>query len=148
MTNDDPGMEPEGMEPEGMEPESMTPDSGAPIDKDARLWAMLCHLGALAVVLCPPLLLNLVVPLVIWLVKRETHPFVDDQGKEAVNFQISLVIVAAILVILSFIPLVGLLFTVVGILVGLGALIMVIMGAVTAHKGEYHRYPINWRIIK
>ena len=57
-------------------------------NQDARTWATLCHLSALLMLLGVPLG-NVVGPLVVWLVKRNQYPFVDDQGKEALNFQLS-----------------------------------------------------------
>src|SRR4051794_18465566 len=61
-------------------------------DKDAWQWAMFCHLSSLlGVVLVVPGL-NIIGPVVMWLLKREEHPFIDDQGKEAVNFHISMAI--------------------------------------------------------
>ena len=138
MTNDD-----TGMGPEGMEPESMMAESGAPIDKDARLWAMLCHLSALLAFTCIPFA-NLIAPLIIWMVKRETHPFVDDQGKEAVNFQILLSIIGIVIFILSFVG-IGIFL---GPILGIVLLVFAILAGVKANSGEYYRYPFNWRLIK
>lgn len=45
-------------------------------ERDARTWAMMCHLSGLAILVAPPL--NLVVPLIIWLAKRDEHPFIYD----------------------------------------------------------------------
>lgn len=138
MTNDEPGMG-----PEGMGPENLTPDSGAPIDKDARLWAMLCHLSALLGFTCIPFA-NLIAPLVIWMVKRETHPFVDDQGKEAVNFQILLSVIGIVIFILSFAG-IGIFL---GPILGIVLLVFAILAGVKANSGEYYRYPFNWRLVK
>jgi len=138
MTNDD-----SGMGPEGMEPESLTPDSGAPIDKDARLWAMLCHLSALLVFTCIPFA-NLIAPLIIWMVKRETHPFVDDQGKEAVNFQILLSIIGIVVGLTMFVGIGVFLYPILVIVL----LVFAILAGVKANNGEYYRYPFNWRLIK
>jgi len=66
---------------------------------DENMWAMLCHLGGLFGAVIPPG--NIVAPLVIWLIHRDQYPLVEDQGREAVNFQISLsiyVIASAILI--------------------------------------------------
>ena len=52
--------------------------------KDARMWGMLCHLLGLFT--------SFVGPLIIWLLKKAEDPFIDDQGKEALNFQITLAI--------------------------------------------------------
>ncbi|MFO7774729.1 MAG: DUF4870 domain-containing protein [Candidatus Hydrogenedentota bacterium] len=126
-----------------MGPENLTPDSGAPIDKDARLWAMLCHLSALLGFTCIPFA-NLIAPLVIWMVKRETHPFVDDQGKEAVNFQILLSVIGIVIFILSFAG-IGIFL---GPILGIVLLVFAILAGVKANSGEYYRYPFNWRLVK
>ena len=59
------------------------------VSKDARMWAMFCHLGGLAGYVAP-VVGNIVAPLIFWQIKKDEYPFVDEQGKEAVNFQISL----------------------------------------------------------
>ncbi len=75
-----------------------TQTPGPPLDqkeKDSRLWGTLCHLSALAGFVIP--FAGCVIgPLVVWLLKREEFPFVEDQGKEAVNFQITMIIAAAV----------------------------------------------------
>lgn len=125
--------------------ETPEPDHGGssgPGDKDARTFGMLCHLLALAGFIIP--FGNIIGPLVMWLLKREEHPFVDDQGKEALNFQISMFIyfiVAAILTIIVIgIP----------ILIALGIfwLVIIIVAAVQANAGTTYRYPLNLRLIK
>ena len=55
-------------------------------EKQERTWALFCHIGALAGFIFP--FGNIIAPLVIWLIKKEEYPLVDDQGKESVNFQI------------------------------------------------------------
>ncbi|MFP4171875.1 MAG: DUF4870 domain-containing protein [Candidatus Hydrogenedentota bacterium] len=126
-----------------MGPESLTPDSGAPIDKDARLWGMLCHLSALLGFTCIPFA-NLIAPLIIWMVKRETHPFVDDQGKEAVNFQILLSVIGIVIGLLMFVGIGVFLYPILFVVL----LVFAILAGVKANSGEYYRYPFNWRIIK
>lgn len=110
--------------------------------RDERTWAMLCHVLAL-----PGLLFmfgHVVVPLVVWLVKRESSPFVDDQGRESVNFQITATI--AMFVAGLTIPLmIGfLLFPAVVI----GWLVYTIIGTLRANEGIAYRYPFSLRLIK
>ena len=111
--------------------------------KTERTWAMACHLGALAVFLSLPLG-NLIVPLVIWLVKKDEFPLVDDQGKESLNFQITVTIAAIPIVLLCFV-LVG-----IPLLIALGiyTLVYVIIAAVKANEGARYRYPVTLRLIK
>ncbi|MGV3531768.1 MAG: DUF4870 domain-containing protein, partial [Chthoniobacteraceae bacterium] len=75
-------------------------------NKDERLWATLIHLGGIVGVLIAgtssliglPLPFNLLIPFVIWLLKREGSPFINDQGKEALNFNITITIVGYLLI--------------------------------------------------
>ena len=109
---------------------------------DERTWALLCHLSALAGFVVP--FGNIIGPLLVWLLKREGSPLVDDQGKEALNFQLTATIA---LVVSAF-----LIFIVIGIplffAVALFDLIMIVIGGVRANNGEMYRYPINIRFVK
>src|SRR5688500_10860834 len=62
------------------------PYTGQPADLNAMTMGMLCHILSLAGLVVP--CGNLIGPLIIWQVKKAEHPFIDDQGKESVNFQI------------------------------------------------------------
>jgi len=118
--------------------------AAAEINRDARMWAMFCHLAGLAGYLIPAIG-NIIGPLIVWLVKREEDPFIDGQGKEAVNFQISMTIYA--LISAALIPL----FCIGGFLliaVGIVDLILLIVAAIKANNGEPYRYPIAIRFIK
>ena len=112
-----------------------------PETRDERMWAMFCHLSALAGFVIP--FGNIVAPLVIWLIKKEEYELVLDQGKEAVNFQISMtiyVIASAILIILVIgIPLL--------IILGIFDLIVIIIASIKANEGEKYRYPLTIRFI-
>ncbi|MBC7187144.1 MAG: DUF4870 domain-containing protein [Calditrichaeota bacterium] len=110
--------------------------------KDERTWALFCHIGALAGFVFP--FGHIIAPLVIWLIKKEELPLVDDQGKESLNFQISLTIYVVAAGILS-IVLIG-----IPLLIALGVfwLVEVIIAAVRANEGERFRYPLNLRLIK
>lgn len=111
-------------------------------DPDEKTWGMLCHLSGLAGCIIP--FGNIIGPLVVYSLKRQEYDFVDDQGKESLNFQITMTIafvVSAILVVIV----VGLLLLVV---VGLFALIFTVIGAVKAAQGEFYRYPLTIRFLK
>lgn len=110
--------------------------------KDERTWAMLCHLSVFSAHFIP--LGNIIVPLVIWLIKKEESPFVDFHGKEVLNFQISLIIYFAIAFILIFV-LIGLPMF---IALWVFSLIIVIMAAIKANDGQYYKYPLTIRFIK
>jgi uncharacterized Tic20 family protein len=130
------------MEVEMQEPGAAT--SGLPDDiKQARLWGMLCHLAALAGFVGVPFG-NIIGPLIIWLIKRQEIPFVDEQGKESLNFQISLTIYSIVAALLIFVVVgIFLLFAII-----IFGLIMVIIASVKTNNGESYRYPLTIRIIK
>lgn len=115
--------------------ESLPPAPLTPSSED-RMLAMLCHLGGLFT--------GFIVPLIIWIVKKDTSPFVDDQGKESLNFQLSLLIyylvsAIAILAFIGFFMLLGLL---------VFETIVIIMASVAANQGQPYRYPLTIRFIK
>jgi len=110
--------------------------------KDERTWGMLCHLSAFAGFVVP--LGSIIGPLVIWLIKREEYPFVNDQGKEALNFQISIAIYFAISFVLAFVLIGFVLLAAVGILF----LVFTIIATIRANEGEAYRYPMTIRLVK
>ena len=65
------------------------------IDKNARIWGMLCHLTALLGIIGIPLG-HLFGPLTVWLLKRNSYPFVREQGIESMNFQLSMTLYIAL----------------------------------------------------
>jgi uncharacterized Tic20 family protein len=113
------------------------------LPRDARKWASLCHVSALVGLLGNGVGFVLG-PLVLWLLKREDHAFIDEQGKEAINFQITMFLVLFAAGILA--------------LAGIGFIIMIavafvmtifpIVGAIKANEGQHYRYPLTWRLIK
>ena len=111
-------------------------------NKDVRMWAMLCHLSALAGGVIP--FGHIVLPLIIWQIKKAESPFIDAAGKEAVNFNITATIYlfAAALTIFIF---VGFLLVPA---VAIAAVVLVIMAGIKANNGEAYRYPYTIRLIK
>ena len=110
--------------------------------RQVRQWAMFCHLSALLGIWVP--FGSLIGPLILWQMKREMHPFIDDQGKEALNFQISVAIASAICLLLMVVVVGFFLFG----LVAIGALVLTIIAGVKANEGVPYRYPFTWRLIK
>ena len=113
------------------------------VPSEERTWGMLCHLTAFVTLIGIPFG-NVIAPLVVWLIKRDTMPFVDDQGKESLNFNISVTLYAlvsgiAVLVIIGFFLLLA---------VVLFWLVMTIVAAIKSSNGEYYRYPLCIRFIK
>ncbi|MFP4072292.1 MAG: DUF4870 domain-containing protein [Desulfovibrionales bacterium] len=112
-------------------------------EKGSRTWGMLCHLSALSLFVGIPFG-NLLGPLLVWLIKRNEHPFVDEQGRESLNFQISMSIyglIAALFVVV----LVGFFFLFVLVVVDV---IFVVIASVKTSNGEPYRYPLTLRLIR
>lgn len=113
----------------------------APPGHEERMWAMLAHLAALLGYVIP--FGNLIGPLIVWMIKKDSMPFVDDQAKESLNFQITIVILAAVVVALFCTP-IGIVLA--PVLVVYSA-VMIILGAVKANNGVVYRYPLTLRLI-
>lgn len=110
--------------------------------QEARQWAMFCHFAAFLGLVFP--FGSLLGPLIIWQVKKDMDPFVDAQGKEALNFQIS-VALAAVVCVLLMIVVIG--FPLL-MLLGLAALVLTIIAGIKANEGKAYRYPFTWRLLK
>ncbi len=121
------------------ETENQQPAGG--VTAEERQWAMISHLAGLAGAVVP--LGNLVGPLVVWQLKKAEMPFVDDQGREALNFQITVSLALLACVLLMVVGIGFLLLPAVGI----AALVLTIIAAVKANDGERYRYPFTLRLI-
>ena len=82
-------------------------------------------------------------PLLVWLIKKDQSPFVADQAKEALNFQISVTIALLISAVTIFVC-VGLILLPV---VFIASVVFSIIAAMEANKGVYYRYPYTVRFI-
>ena len=111
--------------------------------KEEQTWGMLTHLTALSGLIGVPTG-HLVGPLIVWLIKKDESEVVDAQGKESLNFQISMTIYAVVAGILCFV-LIG-----IPILIGLwiADIVLVIMASLKANNGEPFKYPGTIRFIK
>jgi uncharacterized Tic20 family protein len=110
---------------------------------EEKTTGMFCHLAALAGYVGVPFGCILG-PLVVWLIRRDQSPFVDDHGRESLNFQITVLIamlccIPFVFILIGLIPL---------IVIGIGSLVCVIIAAIKAAGGELHRYPMTIRFIK
>lgn len=123
-----------------------TPDSPEPLPKDVRTMGMLCHLLALCGLVIP--LGNILGPLVIWLVKKEEHPFIDQEGKASLNFQITVAIPGLVLAVLSVIPFVFCVTIPLLMALGVAALVFTIIGAIKANDGIAYKYPWSLELVK
>jgi len=107
-----------------------------PVPSESRGWAAAAHL-------IPLIGLGFIAPLVIWLMKRDEDPFVEYHAKEALNFQISVLIYAIASVILMIVIIGFILIFVVMVF----ALVMAIIAGVKAANGEFYRYPLIFRFV-
>ncbi|MHC4157559.1 MAG: DUF4870 domain-containing protein [Planctomycetota bacterium] len=98
--------------------------------------AMLCHLLAIFT--------GFIGPLIIWLVKKDDDPFVDDQGKEALNFQITVLIAMIVSGLLIFVCIGSILMPAVWIV----DLVFCIIASIKASGGQAYRYPLSIRFVK
>lgn len=113
------------------------PPAGAAPQED-RTIGLLTHLSGI--------IAGFIVPLIIWLINKDKpeKSWLTDQSKEALNFQITLLIVYIIGIILSVI-LIGAL---INLLAWIACIVFSIIAGLAANKGEAYRYPFALRLIK
>lgn len=142
MNTENPETPNENVPPEKpVAPPNMTADgsiSGVDAPKEVKTMAMLAHLlGGL---------FGIVGALIIWLIKKDEHPFIDQEGKEATNFQITMIFAHLIGVVLVFISC-GFLFFIPMIILVISAIFGIIAG-LQANNGQPYRYPVAIRLVK
>ncbi|PFG43641.1 hypothetical protein ATJ88_2347 [Isoptericola jiangsuensis] len=123
---------------------------------DERLWAIFAHVGPLVLAALSVGLLGVLAPLVIWLVLRDRSAYVAEQAKEALNFQIGVLLATVVGLflrnVLGHVPLIGWLFGATGwvllTVVWLGALVLAILAAVAVNRFEHYRYPLSLRLVR
>jgi uncharacterized protein len=116
---------------------------------EENTWGMICHLAAMGMYVFPTFG-NLIGTLIAWMVFRDRSSFADDQGKESLNFQLSLTLYSAIgiafcimtfgLGLLVVIPMFG--------IMSILQIVFIIVAALEANKGVLYRYPATIRFIK
>lgn len=112
----------------------MSTDITVPSNDDKNI-ATITHLGGI--------LFSFIPALVVWLLKKNDSEFIAAQAREALNFQITLLLAQFVAYVLVFI-LVG--FLLLG-LIWLFNIIFCIIAAISSSKGEYYRYPLTLRLI-
>jgi uncharacterized Tic20 family protein len=127
---------------------------GAEITKEERNWAMSAHLcgllwilGGTGLIFVPfggLVLFTLLGPLIIWRTKGQSMPFVADQAKESLNFQITVLLLGLVFAVLAMV-LIG--FFLLWIL-GVANLVLVIIAAIQTSDGKPYRYPFCLRLVK
>jgi hypothetical protein len=128
------------------------------INQQARNWAIFCHLAALSVWLGVPFG-NVVIPLLVWLIKKDEIPLVEQEGKESLNFEITIsifLIGLAVIGIAAFsFGLLGMsdlsfpiMIVVLAILLVLAHVVLVVYAAFKVSTGQSYRYPLTIRFIR
>ena len=106
------------------------------LSKDVRNLGMACHLLGLV---------GFIGPLIIWLIKKEEHPFIDSQGKSALNFQLTMLIGYIVGAATSWLFCVGaLIWTATWVV----SIIFSIIGAMKASDGIAYKYPFSLQLVK
>jgi uncharacterized Tic20 family protein len=131
------------LEDDTLNPSTAPPEMPKPeLSEQEKNMGMFCHLAALSGYVIP--MGWLVGPLILWLAKKETMPYVNQEGKKSINFQITILLYSLIsgvlcLIFIGFLLLFGL---------TIFNLIMVIVNGIKAGKGEETRYPLSITFIK
>jgi len=115
---------------------------GGSRDKDINQQAMFIQLSAFAGYIIP--LGSIIVPVILWQVWREKDPYIDEMGREAVNFQLTMLLYYIICAVL-FIVLIGMVLIFAAMIFHLT---FIIVGAVQTSRGADYRYPMIIRFIK
>jgi uncharacterized protein len=127
-------------------------DSAMPMDSlgqppvvltsEERTWAMFCHLSALLAYFAAGM--TFLGPLICWLIKKDMSRFVDENGKESLNFQLNILVytVIGIALICAFVGIVII------PAVHVYSIVCVIIAGIKASQGEMFRYPFIFRLIK
>lgn len=128
----------------GQQPSDVSaPATGSP-QKTERTLGMLCHLLAFCGFTCIPFA-NIIGPLVLWLIKKDDSAFVNDQGKESVNFQITVTL--GFVICLCLMP-VGGIGGVLALVLMIVNVVFIIIAMIKANGGEMYRYPFAIRLVK
>jgi uncharacterized Tic20 family protein len=117
--------------------------TGRELSKQEQNWGMLCHLTALTLFIGLPFG-HILGPLIVWLIRRNEYPFVDEQGKESLNFQISMTIYALLSALLMLVAVGFVLIAVVLI----ADVVLVIVASAKVSNGKPYRYPLTIRFLK
>lgn len=109
---------------------------------DEKQFALFVHLSGFIGFLIP--FGNILVPLILWTIKRKESEYIDYHGKEVMNFQISVLIwivisLVAMLLLVGFVMIIAVFFA---------SIILPIIGGIAAQNGERYRYPFCFRFIK
>ena len=126
-----------------MQPTPVIDDPHAPLlaDPRERKWSQLAHASALLGILVP--LLNIVGPLMVWLMKKGTLPQAAEEAREALNFNITVTLVAVLCLLLTLVAIGFFLL----ILLGIAWISLTIVAIVATGSGRPYRYPFTMRLV-
>lgn len=105
------------------------------VSSDDKVMALLCHVLAIFT--------SFIGPLIIWLIKKDQSSFIDHHGKEALNFQITVLIAYIVSYVLVFVAVGCVLLPAIGV----ANLVFCILAALAANNGQLYRYPLTIRLI-
>jgi uncharacterized Tic20 family protein len=123
-------------------PPALVP-TGLHVPEEDKTLGMLCHLLAIFT--------GFLGPLILWLVKKDSSPFVAHHGREALNFQITIFLgmmgLMAMVFVLMFVFFSGLLLIPVIMILQVLVIVAEVMAAIAAQRGDWHRYPFCLRLV-
>ena len=111
-------------------------------DQAVRNTAVAAHLSTFAGLIVP--FGSIIGPLAVWLTRRDRDPFIDQAGREALNFGISIAIYGAVLLVAA-LMLVGIPLLMVGVVAWV---VLASLAAVKASEGQSYRYPLTLRLVR
>ena len=112
------------------------------VDQEVRNTAVAAHLSTLVGLVVP--FGSVIGPLAVWLTRRERDPFIDQAGREALNFGITIAIYGAVLLVATLL-LVGIPLLIVGMI---GWVVLACLAATRASQGQAYRYPLTLRLVR
>lgn len=119
-----------------------TPPPTGGVSNDEKMWRMFCHLSGI--------LLSVLGPVLVWQIKKNELPGVEPHGKEALNFQITVLIAMVAGFVLTAVSLgfLGCIVVPLLMLVGLANVVLSIIAGIKANNGEFYTYPCTLRLVK
>jgi uncharacterized Tic20 family protein len=118
-----------------------TTETGA-TDQAVRNTAVAAHLSTFAGLIVP--FGSVIGPLAVWLTRRDRDPFIDETGREALNFGISIAIYG-LGALVAALMLVGIPLLIVGVVAWV---VLASLAAVKASQGQAYRYPLTMRLVR
>jgi uncharacterized protein len=114
----------------------------AVVEESARTTAAAAHLSTFAGLIVP--FGSVIGPLAVWLTRRDGDPFIDQAGREALNFGITIALYGAVLLVAA-LMLVGIPLLMVGVVAWV---VLASLTAVKASEGQAYRYPLTLRLVR